>query len=41
MAWIFGLLGGAWLFGFHAAFVAFPHLYVRAHGGSWRMALLL
>lgn len=41
MAWIFGLVGGAWLFGFHAAFAAFPLLYVRAHGGSWRMALLL
>ena len=41
VAWIFGLVGGAWLFGFHAAFAAFPLLYVRAHGGSWRMALLL
>jgi hypothetical protein len=41
VAWLIGLVAGAWLFGFHAAFVAFPLLYVRAHGGSWRMALLL
>jgi hypothetical protein len=41
VAWILGLAAGAWLFGFHATFVAFPLLYVRAHGGSWRMALLL
>ena len=41
VAWILGLAAGAWLFGFHAAFIAFPLLYVRAHGGSWRMALLL
>ena len=40
-AWILGLVGGAWLFGFHAAFALFPLLYVRAHGGSWRMALIL
>jgi len=40
-AWIFGLVAGAWLFGFHAAFSLFPLAYVRAHGGSWRMAVLL
>ncbi|MDX1483716.1 MAG: tripartite tricarboxylate transporter permease [Alphaproteobacteria bacterium] len=40
-AWILGLVGGAWLFGFHAAFALFPLLYVRAHGGSWRMAVIL
>jgi hypothetical protein len=40
-AWLGGLILCVWLFGFHAAFVAFPLLYVRAHGGTWRMAGLL
>jgi TctA family transporter len=39
--WILGLVTGAWFFGFHATFALFPLLYVRAHGGSWRMAILL
>jgi TctA family transporter len=39
--WLLGLVLGAWLFGFHAAFALFPFLYVRAHGGTWRMALML
>ena len=41
VVWILGLALSAWLFGFHVAFIAFPLFYVRAHGGSWRMALLL
>jgi len=39
--WILGLVTGAWMFGFHATFALFPLFYVRAHGGSWRMAALL
>jgi TctA family transporter len=39
--WILGLVTGAWFFGFHATFALFPLLYVRAHGGNWRMAILL
>jgi putative tricarboxylic transport membrane protein len=40
-AWLSGLVLCVWLFGFHAAFVAFPLLYVRAHGGTWRLAAFL
>jgi hypothetical protein len=39
--WILGLVTGAWMFGFHATFALFPLFYVRAHGGSWRLAALL
>ena len=36
-----GELGKGLMQGVRDAFAAFPLLYVRAHGGSWRMALLL
>ncbi len=40
-AWIAALLASIVLLGFHASFFLFPVIYVRVHGGGWRLALFL
>jgi TctA family transporter len=39
--WLAGLVVGAWLFGFHLTFFAFPLLFAYVYGGSLRGALYI